>query len=368
MRKKFRLLVETSDSGDIISAHWDGNLLIRPHPGSLVAVREYFGGGTVVFELGLPRVESGDRTIHFEGWTTGRGPGWKGKEFEFVPSALAVAGVVRKKGLSLLDEFSTAMGPGTVPASSFPVGQSVNVPASPSGGTPLASSDAAPTWTPETNPNHWTDRRLARMPFPFQTMTTAGPATPPLIQRLVADAVRHAGFEVVMDEPPVLDGRPATPSRFDRHRGLVVGERGLHVDLGLRRRTQALFATSIIAAIVIVALATLEFSSTIPIPYVALVTGLLLGVALVQLTRLGAFDSDIVWVEYSVTTDQGQAPTDRQVPYGYSVRIGAGSVSSQNWSGHGNSGRSVKRLRPSNPSLSRTPRDVADAIGNALST
>ncbi|MCI4335847.1 MAG: hypothetical protein L3K17_01425 [Thermoplasmata archaeon] len=41
-------------------------------------------------------------SVHLEGYTTGRGPGWKGKEYDFVPSALAVAGIPRKHGLALI--------------------------------------------------------------------------------------------------------------------------------------------------------------------------------------------------------------------------------------------------------------------------
>ncbi|MCI4355876.1 MAG: zinc finger Ran-binding domain-containing protein [Thermoplasmata archaeon] len=97
----FTIIDPRSDGAEKKFPHWDGSLVLHPKPGSLVATQTRAGGATIVFELTLSPV-GGSRVIHFEGYTTGRGPGWGGKEFDFIPSALAVAGVPRKRGLELL--------------------------------------------------------------------------------------------------------------------------------------------------------------------------------------------------------------------------------------------------------------------------
>jgi hypothetical protein len=97
----FTIVDPRADGSEKKIAHWDGDTIFRPKPGSLVATQVRTGGAMIVFELTV--VPSGSSSaIHFEGYTTGRGPGWKGKEYEFVSSALAMAGVPRKHGMELL--------------------------------------------------------------------------------------------------------------------------------------------------------------------------------------------------------------------------------------------------------------------------
>lgn len=68
-----------------------------------------------MFELSL-QGGSNWTTVHVEGYTTGRGPGWKGKEYDFIPSALAIAGIPRKHGLALLGNLESSLtGPSAAP-------------------------------------------------------------------------------------------------------------------------------------------------------------------------------------------------------------------------------------------------------------
>ena len=59
-----------------------------------MALREMTGGGTIVIEAGTSQT-GGATTVHLEGYVTGRGPGWKGKEYDLIPKNLAVAGILR---------------------------------------------------------------------------------------------------------------------------------------------------------------------------------------------------------------------------------------------------------------------------------
>jgi hypothetical protein len=104
----FTIIDSRADGSEKKFPHWDGNLVLHPKPGSMVATQTRAGGATIVFEVNIaPLGASG--AIHFEGYTTGRGPGWAGKEYDFVPSALAIAGLPRKRGLELLSAFESAI-------------------------------------------------------------------------------------------------------------------------------------------------------------------------------------------------------------------------------------------------------------------
>lgn len=102
-RNGFTILTPQSDGQQKVISHWDGALVIRPRPGSCVALREMTGGGTVVFEVGAASTD-GAATVHLEGYVTGRGPGWKGKEYDLIPKNLAIAGILRKRGLLLMED------------------------------------------------------------------------------------------------------------------------------------------------------------------------------------------------------------------------------------------------------------------------
>jgi hypothetical protein len=361
-RNGFRILNPVSDGAQEVVSHWDGNLLIRPHPGRMVAVRERVGGGAVVFEIGLPTA-SQSRTLHFEGWVTGRGIGWKGKEYEFLPSALAVAGVVRKQGLELLGKFESAMsaGPGAGLSTAPPVWGIATSPTVATG-APLPST--LPSGSPSRGPKpyDWTDRRVPTKPFPFRQATNVGPLSAVRLQAVVCDAIRAQGFEVTLDTPPEFDGKPPTNGRFDRHRGLVVAERGLHLDLPLRRRS---FLTTGLLVVGGVALGGFGFTALSNPPeseLFILPAGLMFGAALTTYTGAAVFDSDLVWVQYSPSVRVSPPPSDTHTPYPYEIKIGAGSVVSRNWAGRGASGRNLKRLVAPTADLGPIPRDLARGI------
>lgn len=101
-RNSFTILTPQSNGRQQVISHWDGALLIRPRPGTCVALREMTGGGTIVFEIGISQLGDGV-TVHTEGYVTARGPGWKGKEYDLIPKALAVGGILRKRGLLLME-------------------------------------------------------------------------------------------------------------------------------------------------------------------------------------------------------------------------------------------------------------------------
>lgn len=107
-RNSFIILTPKSDGQQQVISHWDGALLIRPKPGTCVALREMTGGGTIVFEAGISQ-PAGVTTVHLEGYVTARGPGWKGKEYDLIPKAFAIAGVLRKRGLLLLEDLQQVL-------------------------------------------------------------------------------------------------------------------------------------------------------------------------------------------------------------------------------------------------------------------
>jgi len=143
---------------------------------------------------------------------------------------------------------------------------------------------------------------------------------------------------------------------------LAVGERGVEVDRTLRIRTLALMAVYIAVA---VALIVLVFATPLggnATPILVLPAGLLFGLALTSYTSSGAFDSDIVWVQYSPQMSPTAPPTDNRSPLLFELKIGAGSVVSRNWAGRSASGRNFKRFRAPNPALSRIPDRLAEDI------
>lgn len=128
----FTILESRSTGEEKRVSHWDGSLILHPESGALVAVRAWPGGGTIVFELTLVPSTSGT-TVHLEGYVTARGPGWAGKEYDFLASSLAIGGLLRKQGTRLLSRFATDVGRFAV-ASSVPLAPAL----------PLATSASLP--------------------------------------------------------------------------------------------------------------------------------------------------------------------------------------------------------------------------------
>lgn len=84
-----------------------------------------------MFEVGALSTD-GATAIHLEGYVTGRGPGWKGKEYDLIPKSLAIAGVLRKRGLLLMEDFQrTILGRATAsPVPSAPLRSAGRLPSS----------------------------------------------------------------------------------------------------------------------------------------------------------------------------------------------------------------------------------------------
>lgn len=153
---QFKVLDTRSDGSEKSFGRWDGTLLIHPKPGALVAMLSLSGGGAIIFEVTLTAV--GESTaMHIEGYVTGRGPGWKGKEFEFISEGFAVAMVPRKRGFALVANLENAMtrlsGTGATAGSSVPqmIGwDSGSYARSPA--FPIAGHSVAPTISPARPP------------------------------------------------------------------------------------------------------------------------------------------------------------------------------------------------------------------------
>lgn len=356
----FQLAAQISQTPELTFKHWDGSIVIRPRPGSTVFLRIQRGGATIVLEFTL--AESGSGTgIHLEGYVTGRGYPWKGKENEFSPTALAVAGVPRKAGFRVLAELQSDLELGAATAEPLP-SSSRPVP-SLTGRSGPAGADAPSPAVTKGRPYRFSDHSLARKAFPYTLTTHLAPIPTALLQQRLAQTITELGFEVVLDTPPLLDGKPMKPSRFDRHKGLVVGEKNLRTDPSLRRRAWWTLGISATAGVFLGGsmfwLISLGYRLS---PVLPILTGTMFAVALISTTSTGSFDSDIVWIEYSPGTLTTGGLTDGQRPVEYSLLIGSGTVTSRNWAGKGASGRNVKALKPPAMGLSELPNAIAGAL------
>jgi hypothetical protein len=167
----FTLLDRQSDGRERVLPRWDGDMVLHPRAGNLVAALFRRGGSAIIFELALQPAED-STTIRFEGYVTGRGPGWKGKEYEFAPGALAIAGIPRKQGLELMRSLESSMtnlpefGPST--AAPWPSTSGVTVP---SNSAAAAGDFGPPQWIP-TLPGAQPFLRLTRRGGTLLTVTS----------------------------------------------------------------------------------------------------------------------------------------------------------------------------------------------------
>jgi hypothetical protein len=367
----FEVVDPRSDGQEKVLPRWDGDMVLHPRPGSAIVAHFRKGGAAIVFELSLyPGVES--TTVHLEGYVTGRGPGWKGKEYEFSPKALAVAGVPRKQGFDLLGSLQSSVqaAPSDLPLLSLP-----STPVGRDAARPAATLSAG---TSQDVPNtkskafRWTDRRFLGRPFPFES-TARTPAVPATrLQSRLSEILYGQGFRVVLVVPPRFDGKLAKPGPLDPHRGVMIGERGIRVDAQLRRNSVLTAVLSGVIALVLlgfvfVAIAVgVSFAGGVNVPGIlAVPAGLLLGLTLWAVGRLGSFDSDVIGLTYSPGGVPPASLTDSALPVPFDVRIVTGTIASRNWAGRGNSGRSFKAFRPSDPQLADVPRQVASQLGES---
>ncbi|HXY47670.1 MAG TPA: hypothetical protein VEK13_07250 [Thermoplasmata archaeon] len=105
---------EAADGSEKRYPVWGQHLHIHPTQGSLVAVSGKLSGA-VVFEL-LFYPAGPDSVLNVYGYAAGAGPLFRGKEYEFTPSAMAVAGAPRKRGHDLLERFEADLARASVPA------------------------------------------------------------------------------------------------------------------------------------------------------------------------------------------------------------------------------------------------------------
>ena len=127
----FQILIARSDGQARMLPRWDGDMLLRPRLDCTVALRQLPAGPAIVLEISVAD-DSYGAIYHVEGYVTGRGWGWKGKEFDFIPQTLAVAGIPRSRGLLLLANLKQcistapprvlATGPTAAPAPPSPSG------------------------------------------------------------------------------------------------------------------------------------------------------------------------------------------------------------------------------------------------------
>ncbi|HEV2450071.1 MAG TPA: hypothetical protein VGU43_06665 [Thermoplasmata archaeon] len=386
----FNVLLRAADGSEQTLPRWDGDMVLHPKPGALVALLSVTGGAAIVFEIGLPGV-AGASPLQVAGYVTSRGPGWKGKEYDLTPSGVAVATLPRRKGLELLEDLVRSVGSatGSAPALDAPLASAAPsltslgarsyslapaqayapVPsggaspaAAPSGGS---SSEALPG---KVRPYRWSDRTLASKTFPFTYSTSLPPMTALRLQAQLSRVLDSIGFPMIYSALPMFDGKPEKVDRFNRHRGLVVGERHLRLDLALRQRARntgigvGLGAAAIAGGLVY--LVATGYHG--PLLLGAAPLGILIAIALGSVTSRGSFDSEIVWVEYAAASPPVEQLTDSGQTVQFDLRIGAGTVASQNWAGKYSSGRNLKAFRAPNPELSGVPRDLSTRLAAAL--
>lgn len=384
----FTVFLRSADGSEQTLPRWDGHMVLHPRPGSLVALLPVTGGAAIVFEVGLPGV-AGAPNLHVDGYVTGRGPGWKGKEFDFTPAGVSVAVLPRRRGLELLEDLARSVGSPSVPSaepdaplpSAAPSRASLGArpyslppprtyTTGPTGGAASSTErGAVPDALPgKVRPYRWSDRTLASKPFPFTYSMSAPPMTALRLQAQLSRVLDSIGFPMIYSALPMFDGKPEKTDRFNRHRGLVVGERQLRIDEALRRRARN---TGIGLASAAVAIATglgylLATGYKGPLLLAAIPLGVLFAMSTSSITSRGSFDSELVWVEYAAASPPVSQLTDPGQTVQYDLRIGAGSVASQNWAGKTSSGRNLKSLRAPRPELSGVPRDLSTRLAAAL--
>lgn len=188
----------------------------------------------------------------------------------------------------------------------------------------------------------WTDRSLPKRKFPFAVSQNVDGNSLAEIRTRAVEALARAGYPVVLDVPAEIPPQLRSHPQGIPVSGIVVGERGLHLDLVRRRK--ALVKT--IGSVVL------------------LVPGLagffLLGTTLLALGSLlafcagffgmiwfgpqyGTFDSEVAFVAYSAVV---RSTPDLGNPRVIAVTVGAAHVASANWESKSGSGRSFKTILP----------------------
>ncbi|HKV90357.1 MAG TPA: hypothetical protein VJQ43_04065 [Thermoplasmata archaeon] len=177
-------------------------------------------------------------------------------------------------------------------------------------------------------------------------------------------AIRRRGFPV----PPIppadsVRGMPRMELAMQRTSGIVLGERGLSLDLGHRRRALE-FAT---ASAGVLAASVVGIVSLPPNPWVPIVgaAGILAGLfgVIFSLASMRSFVSEVAYVRYeAVTPAQERAAGSSATPTYLRLRVGAAAVTTANYSGRFGAARVVKSSRPGPPELAAMPSELLREI------
>jgi len=228
--------------------------------------------------------------------------------------------------------------------------------------TPLPSAPN-PAVEPKTRhtgprPYRWADRGIVTKAFPVVARTVLGPIELAQFESTAVQALESRGLEVVFDFAPETDGRPSSDSLYDRHRGLIVGERGVRIEESLRRRFRrlafALIAVGVVFAVLTV-LVNLSGPTTL-LPAIPAIFLFIIGGSL--FTPSGAFASEAVWIQYWASSSNTSPPSDSRSSVELDVSIGAGTIVSQNAGGRGGRRRFCREVRSGESGLAGLPDEL----------
>jgi hypothetical protein len=201
-----------------------------------------------------------------------------------------------------------------------------------SSGNPAASRMAFP----------WSDTRLPKRKFPFSANRVVDGQPLAEIRSRAVVALTRAGYPVVLDAPAEIGPQLRSHPKGIPVSGIVVGERGLHLDLVRRRK--ALLKTFGSVALLVPGLAGPFLVGT---PILALASLLPFSVGFFGLIwfgpQYGTFDSEVAFVAYSAVV---RSTPDLGNPRPIAVTVGAAKVASANWESKSGSGRSFKTFLP----------------------
>jgi hypothetical protein len=132
----FTLLEFQSDGSEKRYPCGGMHLILHPTRGNLLAVSAKSTGLAVAFEMTL-HPSGQDWVVHLEGYATGSGPGFHGREWPFANETFVVAGAARKRGNELLTRFDSALAALSVPK--FPTSPIPLATQPPASATPVTS-------------------------------------------------------------------------------------------------------------------------------------------------------------------------------------------------------------------------------------
>jgi hypothetical protein len=198
-------------------------------------------------------------------------------------------------------------------------------------------------------------------PLPYKVSGAVGPVSTDSLRETTASILSEKGFEVGVVEEPNFTRKWTPGSESPLMNGTITGERRFTIEAGLRDqakvRSQTLSILGVALTLISILLATVVSTEWIYLIVLGLVLVLF---STTYRTAMGSFNSEIIYVQYlallGATIDY--PPLTPSTPLTFTVKIGAGRISSQNDATRSSKWRAYTSVLPGGEEMASYPASI----------